>query len=294
VPAKVFAVVTVSEAVKEALDSFAVIFATVWAVTAFVETVNVAESAPSETVTLEGTVTELTLLLNATLTPPVPAGPLSVTVPVDDPPPGTEVGFRVTPVKARGSMVNEAPIDVVDRLAVIFAVVFVVTDLVAMLKVAEVSPAGTTTLPDTIAALALLASLILSPPVGAAEAIFTVPIEVPPPLTVVGLIEKAVKTGASTVSVVEAELAPTEALTVALVVDATGTVDTGNVAEVSPLATLTDSLTIADLLDDASNTTTPPDPAFLERVTVPVELAPPSTDVGERATLLTVCALESE
>ena len=68
------------------------------AVTALVLTVNVALLAPAATVTLAGTVAVGVLLLEReTATPPVSAGPLSVTVPVEDcAPPVTLVGFSVS------------------------------------------------------------------------------------------------------------------------------------------------------------------------------------------------------
>lgn len=62
--------------------------------TALVLTVNVALAAPVATVTLEGTVAAVVLLLESvTCAPPVGAGPLNVTVPVEEFPPVTLVGF---------------------------------------------------------------------------------------------------------------------------------------------------------------------------------------------------------
>ena len=68
------------------------------AVTALVLTVNVALLAPAAIVTLAGTVAvDVLLLERETAAPPVSAGPLSVTVPVEDcAPPVTLVGFRVS------------------------------------------------------------------------------------------------------------------------------------------------------------------------------------------------------
>jgi hypothetical protein len=67
------------------------------AVTALVLTVNVTLLAPTGTVTLEGTLAAALLLERATCAPPAGAGPLIVTVPVEDcRPPITLVGFRVT------------------------------------------------------------------------------------------------------------------------------------------------------------------------------------------------------
>jgi len=66
-------------------------------VTALVLTVNVALLAPAATVTLAGTVAVDVLLVRVTAAPPAGAGPLSVTVPVEDcAPPVTVVGFSVS------------------------------------------------------------------------------------------------------------------------------------------------------------------------------------------------------
>src|SRR5258708_762791 len=61
--------------------------------TALVLTANVAPVAPAATVTLEGTLAAPLLLESATCAPPVGAGPLNVTVPVEEFPPATLVGF---------------------------------------------------------------------------------------------------------------------------------------------------------------------------------------------------------
>ena len=69
--------------------------------TATVVTVNVALVAPAATVTLVGTVaTDVLLLLSVTTAPPVGAALLNVTVPVEELPPVTLVGFRLTPERA--------------------------------------------------------------------------------------------------------------------------------------------------------------------------------------------------
>ncbi len=70
--------------------------------TALVPTVNVALVAPAATVTLEGTVAAVVLLLESvTCAPPAGAGPLSVTVPVEEFPPVTLVGFSETEERVR-------------------------------------------------------------------------------------------------------------------------------------------------------------------------------------------------
>ena len=65
--------------------------------TALVVTVNVAVVALAATVTLPGTWATVVLLLDRLMTaPPEGAGPFSVTVPVDEVPPVTEVGLTPT------------------------------------------------------------------------------------------------------------------------------------------------------------------------------------------------------
>src|SRR5207249_11294412 len=69
----------------------------VGAVTTLLLPVKVAVVTPAGTATLEATLAAPLLLESATCAPPVGAGPLSVTVPVEDcAPPITLVGFSVT------------------------------------------------------------------------------------------------------------------------------------------------------------------------------------------------------
>ena len=79
------------------------------AVTAVVVMGNVAVELPAGTVTVAFTVAEAELD-RETVTPPAGAAPLKVTVPVEDVPPVTLVGFTDTPdkVTAGGRMVSEA------------------------------------------------------------------------------------------------------------------------------------------------------------------------------------------
>ena len=64
--------------------------------TADVSTLNVALLAPAGTITLEGTLAAALLLESMTCTPPAGAGPLNVTVPVENcKPPKTLEGFSV-------------------------------------------------------------------------------------------------------------------------------------------------------------------------------------------------------
>ncbi len=65
-------------------------------VTALVLTVKFALLAPAARVTVEGTLAAPLSLESCTCAPPVSAGPLSVTVPMDCVPPVTFVGFSVS------------------------------------------------------------------------------------------------------------------------------------------------------------------------------------------------------
>src|SRR5437764_9669313 len=86
------------------------------AATAVVLIVKVAVVLAAGTVTLEGTLAAALLLESATCAPPAGAGPLSVTVPVEDcTPPATLVGFNVseeTAGRGGGITVSEADVPV--------------------------------------------------------------------------------------------------------------------------------------------------------------------------------------
>jgi len=88
---------TASEAVLLTPPYVAEMVTAVDAATALVLTVKAALVAPATTVTLAGTRPAVVLLLeSATCAPPAGAGPLSVTVPIDEFPPTTLAGFRLT------------------------------------------------------------------------------------------------------------------------------------------------------------------------------------------------------
>ena len=82
--------------------------------------------------------------------------------------------------------------------------VWLATPLVVTVNVVDVLPAATVTLAGTVAAGFPLESVTTAPPVGAAALSVTVPVELAPPVTLVGfrVTEASTAEGGSTVSVV--------------------------------------------------------------------------------------------
>src|SRR5258706_3832620 len=175
----------------------------VGASTGLVLTVNVALLAPAAIVTLEGTrATNVLLLESVTCAPPAGAGPLNVTVHVDEFPPVTLVGFNVSEASvgaggAAGVTVSEA-----DRAAPpydpeIVTVVEAETALVLTVNVALVAPAATVTLAGTRATVVLLLeSATCAPPAGAGPLNVTAPVDEFPPVTLVGFNASEASVGA--------------------------------------------------------------------------------------------------
>src|SRR5437879_819346 len=162
----------------------------VGAVTALVLTVNVALVAAAAIVTLEGTVaTDVSLLESATCVPPDGAGPLSVTVPLDELPPITLVGIRVSEVSisdvgSTGCTVAQAVLVTPSLDDALPILVGAVTALVLTVNVALVDPAAIVTLEGTVATdVSLLESVACAPPDGAGPLRVTVPVEESPPVT---------------------------------------------------------------------------------------------------------------
>jgi hypothetical protein len=158
-------------------------------VTAVVDTVNPTVVAPGGTVTLAGTAAASVLLLDrVTTTPPAGAAALSVTVPEAGEPALTLVGWILNDVNvADGVTKSWANRTVASPVAEIGTVVDVITGLVDTVNVAVVLPGGTVTLPGTVAtAVLVLDSVTTTPPAGAAALSVTVPVDVPPPETLIG------------------------------------------------------------------------------------------------------------
>ena len=123
-------------------------------------------------------------LVNETITL-TDAVPLNVTVPVDVAPWATVVGLTEIPTSANGFTVS-VTLWVVPKVALIEARVWVETAVVVIVKVAVVAPAATETVDGTDALAVLLESATEIPPTGAGLLSVTVPVELFPPMTVVG------------------------------------------------------------------------------------------------------------
>lgn len=98
------------------------------------------------------------------------------------------------------------------KLAEILALVCALTGWVLMLNVAILCPAGMVTLAPGLAALELLESVMLRPPVGAGPVSVTVPVLDAPPTRLVGLKARLLSTGALTVRAADLLLVPREAV----------------------------------------------------------------------------------
>jgi len=285
---------TVSVAVFVVAPRVALMVAVIFAVTAVVAVVNVADVLPEATVTDAGTVTPLatSLLERVTTVPPAGAGPDRVTVPDELAPPVTDVGFRAALSSVGAVTVSAAVLVVEPRTALIVAETLAVTPVVEVVKVAVVLPEATVTDAGTVTPLAvlLLERLTAVPPVGAGLESVTVPVELVPPITEVGLRVTPLRTGAVTAIVVVFVVLPSVALIVAEILAVTGVVAVVNVPDVFPTATVTDDGTVTPLATSLLDrlTTVPPVGAAADNVTVPVELVPPATEVGlsERAVKL--------
>src|SRR2546428_606792 len=138
------------------------------AATAVVVIVNGALLAPAGTVTLPGTVAAGLLLDSVTGAPPAGAGPFSVTVPVELLPPVTVVGFTPSEETTGGG-----PPSVLVRGPPLLEAVMVVAAAAAV-------P------PRAPAAGWLLDGGPGAPPAGAGPSSVAVPVELLPPVTVVG------------------------------------------------------------------------------------------------------------
>ena len=97
----------------------------------------------------------------------MPAGPLRLTVPVEDVPPVTEFGLTEIPVKVAAVIVSVAVWLVPLTDPVMIAEVLVATGTVLIVKVAVDAPAATITFAGTVAFVDPEERVTVVPPVGA-------------------------------------------------------------------------------------------------------------------------------
>ena len=215
--------------------------------TAVVATVNVAVVAPALTVTLAGSLADVVLSDSVTTAPPAGAALVNVTVPVEEVPPVTLEGFKVTPESAAGSViVSSAVLVTPPATALIVATVPVDTAVVVTVNVAVVAPALTVTLAGTVADALLLERATAVPPAGAAPVKVMVPVEELPPTTVVGFNEIPCSAELGDTVKVAVLVTPLRtALIVAFTELVTAVVVTVNVAVNVPAATVTLAGTVA-------------------------------------------------
>ena len=159
------------------LARLAEIAATVVPDTATVVTVNVVEVVPPAIETVEGTVALVEFEVRLIVTPPDGAALESVTVPVDVPPPRTDVGARVTDAIDGGLTVRVAVFVDPAVDAEMVTEVAVATPLVVIGKVALDAPCATVTDDATLAAVLLDERVTTMPPVPAGVTRVTVPVE---------------------------------------------------------------------------------------------------------------------
>lgn len=178
----------------------AVTVAVVFAATIDVVTVNVPLVAPAATVTLAGTCADALFDEVVTEKPPAGAGPVRVSVPVLDAPPVTCVGFSASVLSFGAWITSGWLAELAAKLAVMDAVTSAGVAVVETVKVAVVEPAATVTDAGAVALPLFEARVTLIPPVGALPLRVTVPVELLPPITVVGLRPSVVTVGARTVS----------------------------------------------------------------------------------------------
>jgi len=138
------------------------------------------------TITDWGRVARPLLLESVTEMPLGPDGPLSVTVPVEELPPITDVGFRLTEINVAGVMVSVADFAAPPLPNVIVAVVCALTGIVVIAKVTVVAPPATVTVVGTVASTLLDVTTTVTPPEGAGPDKVTVAVAELPPGTEVG------------------------------------------------------------------------------------------------------------
>jgi hypothetical protein len=267
----------------EAPAYIAVMVAVMSTPTASVVTVKDALVPPVGTVTLTGSGTDDGwVVVRSTATPGALAAPLSVTVPVVEPPPTSDDGLMVIDETASGPTVSTALAVDVPTPAVMVTLTEVGVVDVVIGKVAVVAPDGTVTLAGTAAmAASLVESWTVAPWAGAAAASVTVPCSDAPPMTLAGLRTRLDTVTGTTVRVAVRVPLANVADRVTVVELLTRPVAIANDTVVEPPATVTLAGTAAaraSLLE--SETVVPPAGAADAKETVPVAFSPAVTVSG--------------
>ncbi len=254
--------------------------------------------AGTSTIPLMGTGNAAELLLvRLTASPPVGAGPDSVTVPVLICPETTFTGMKDNEVTTGAFTVNMAGIAApLGRVAMMLGVVLELTGDVVTVNVPLLALPAIVKLPlaGTAAAAGLLLISVTVKPAGGAGPVRTkVPVTFVPPVTELGLRVNDMIAAGFTVSMALALLVARVACTITggLVVVATPTVFAVNVCDDCPAAIVTLGGTMTmDGTELVRKTVTPPAGAGWLSVTVPVELVPPVTVVRLKVSVDTVSA----
>ena len=142
---------------------------------------------PPGTVTDSGTITALLLLESFTMIPPEGAVPVRVTVPLLAVSPTTVAGLKLINSSTGGLIVSVAVRDTVPRVPVIVRLLIEPTAVVFTVNVAEVFPAAMDTVAGKVAEGELLLSFTTKPLAVAGPLSVTVPVDIAPPVIVLGL-----------------------------------------------------------------------------------------------------------
>src|SRR3989442_5390164 len=153
------------------------------------------------------------------------------------------------------------------------------TALVVIVNVVLVAPAGTVTLAGTVAAAVLLLDSVTCAPAGAGPSSVAVPVELLPPVTVVGLSASEERRAAGFTVSVAVRVTPLYTAEMVTGVDAaTALVVTVNVVLVAPAGTVTLAGTVAAaVLLLVTATCAPPAAARPATDAPPADVLPPPT-----------------
>jgi hypothetical protein len=208
-------------------------------------------------------------------------------------PPTTEVGATLTLLSAGGITVIVAVTETPPRVAVIVALVTAATGKVMIGIVVDVDPAGTVTVPGTTTAPSLDVTETTLPPVGAGPLIVTVPVEVKPPITEFGEMVSAVGVRTVTVRVWFKETVPADAEITDVDFEVSAAfVLIVKLALVAPAGTTIVDGTVATPVEaELRFTVKPPTADAADSVTVPVEVPPATTEVGEIVNVVSLALL---